>query len=163
MLTSQHWAPSNKFLPLNPQAGKSVVTVTTKTAFDAQTPCRRVWEDLMDDGKLSSTTGISNGIYLQSYTVTLKGQLTCDLFQIVTSNYQRNKCTMEKMPSVFFFHFIAYMQGVVNHPNQSRPCVRQLLRQPRYHQRTKQNQSLLSVGIIQLSILDRQKTSTTGN
>ena len=32
--------------------------MTTKTAFDAQTPCRRVWEDLMDDGKLNSTAGI---------------------------------------------------------------------------------------------------------
>ena len=35
-----------------------MVTVTTKTAFDAQTPCRGVWEDLMDDGKLSPKTGI---------------------------------------------------------------------------------------------------------
>lgn len=41
------------------QAGKHAVTVTTKTAFDAQTPCRRVWEDLMDDGKLNSTAGPS--------------------------------------------------------------------------------------------------------
>lgn len=106
--------------------------MTTKTAFDAQTPCRRVWEDLMDDGKLSSTTGISNGISLQSYTifsVTLKGQLTCDLFEIVTSNYQKSKCTT---------YFIS-IQDVVNHPNQSRPCVPQWLPQPRYHQRAKQN------------------------
>ncbi|XP_073242353.1 non-lysosomal glucosylceramidase-like isoform X1 [Porites lutea] len=41
------------------QAGKNQVTVTTKTAFDAQTPCRGVWEDLMDDGKLSPKTGSS--------------------------------------------------------------------------------------------------------
>lgn len=41
------------------QAGKNSVTVTTKTAFDAQTPCRMVWEDLLDDGKLNSTAGRS--------------------------------------------------------------------------------------------------------
>ncbi|XP_031554727.1 non-lysosomal glucosylceramidase-like [Actinia tenebrosa] len=38
------------------KAGKSIVTVTTKSSFDSRTPCRRVWEDLMDDGKLSSST-----------------------------------------------------------------------------------------------------------
>ncbi|XP_068685354.1 non-lysosomal glucosylceramidase-like isoform X1 [Montipora capricornis] len=38
------------------QAGRNTITVTTKTAFDAQTPCRRVWEDFLDDGKLNSTT-----------------------------------------------------------------------------------------------------------
>ncbi|EDO31657.1 predicted protein, partial [Nematostella vectensis] len=35
---------------------KELVTVTTKTWFDSRTPCRRVWNDLMDDGKLNSST-----------------------------------------------------------------------------------------------------------
>ena len=37
--------------------------MTTKTSFDAQTPCRRVWEDLLDDGKLNSTTGKTFDLY----------------------------------------------------------------------------------------------------
>lgn len=31
--------------------------MTTKASFDARTPCRRIWDDLMDDGKLSSSSG----------------------------------------------------------------------------------------------------------
>ena len=56
--------------------------MTTKTAFDAQTPCRRVWEDLLDDGKLNSTTGKTlNDLYVHkewnNWVVSKSNSSTC--------------------------------------------------------------------------------------
>ena len=46
-------------LILTLQNGENTVSVSSKVAFDSKTPCRKVWEDLADDGMLSSKAGIS--------------------------------------------------------------------------------------------------------
>lgn len=34
------------------------VHVSTKVCFDPKSPCRKIWEDLMEDGKLVNKIGI---------------------------------------------------------------------------------------------------------
>ncbi|XP_065059561.1 non-lysosomal glucosylceramidase-like [Rhopilema esculentum] len=40
--------------------GETAVSVSTKVSFDSKTPCRKVWEDLFDDGLLSNKPGDPN-------------------------------------------------------------------------------------------------------
>jgi len=40
--------------------GENTVSVSSKVAFDSKTPCRKVWEDLAEDGMLSSKAGDPN-------------------------------------------------------------------------------------------------------
>ena len=39
------------------QNDEPVVEVTTKVGFDPKSPCRKLWEDLWDDGKLTNHVG----------------------------------------------------------------------------------------------------------
>lgn len=40
------------------QDSTDIVHVSTKAAFDPKSPCRKVWEDLMDDGMLTNKIGL---------------------------------------------------------------------------------------------------------
>lgn len=117
------------------QAGKNSVTVTTKTAFDAHSPCRRVWEDLLDDGKLNSTTGPSE--------LSKEEHILCAAVAATTRIAPHGKANLEfslswDNPVVYFGsskkkHYRFYTRFFGRHGDASKAlCCHALLRYPEW-------------------------------
>ena len=69
------------------QGKKQLVRVTWKTVFDAKSPGRRLWQDLHEDGLLSSNPGnkdvmLSGNFFCMSRIVVVKSVQTQNLFSV---------------------------------------------------------------------------------